>query len=186
MILLNLVTLLMLIIAYMLYKDFMAYCYKQKLFDARTKLFIFALENGIDFDEKDYRYLELKINALLYYAEEKTMADFLIFNIFIRDKFIRLKRKYRVKDYEIQNEKLKKFNIELETSISSATMKHLGFGTLTGMVTAACIIIRIIGKAVLADVSVRKTYDENISNVSKLYEDKAIVDTTQKLKFALV
>lgn len=180
MILLSLIMFFLIITIYMAYKNLMTYFYRQRLFEIRTKLFTFALDNNIKFDTPDYRYLEMKLNSLLYYAENKTMSEFLIFKLFIYKKFKRIVEKHEIKKYEITDIRLKKLDIDLEKDIVNATIKHLKFGTLTGIIVLLIFVFKVIGKVILEKVKFKPSLLEKFTNLSKMYENKAVIEAWEK------
>ena len=106
---LNSIVLFSILIAYYLYKEFQDYRYRQKLFEIREELFLTMLEKRIDFKDKDYKYLENRINLMIKNSESYRFIDTILL-IFLLSKNKR-KKEILSHDYEykFQNKKIKKW-----------------------------------------------------------------------------
>ena len=95
---LNSIVLFSILIAYYLYKEFQDYRYRQKLFEIREELFLTMLEKRIDFKDKDYKYLENRINLMIKNSESYRFIDTILL-IFLLSKNKR-KKEILSHDYE--------------------------------------------------------------------------------------
>jgi hypothetical protein len=55
-------------LAYWLYQRYAVDCLRQRLFEQRDRLFLFAMEGGVPFDHDAYRLLRRQMNGLIRFA----------------------------------------------------------------------------------------------------------------------
>lgn len=156
---LNIIILFLVYTFYVFYREFLNYKYRQSLFVIREKLFLLASEQKIDYNNKDYRYIELKLNTIIKNSEKYTLFEIMLSDYFILKKIDISKLN---KKYEIKSKKIKKIDEILEEEAMKETAKYMIFGSFTGIVYIIFLILKMLFSN--KEKNLKNNFDEKINS----------------------
>lgn len=133
-------------IFYLFYRFIAKKIYINEISRLKQDLFLKSFKSGIDTSSKDYSISEYKLDIFIKMADTNTMLDFLFFKNFLVSKKSKVIEKEYKKIFNIKSEKMREIdNVYFDKAIM-VSKKHLFFGTFTGIIYTAFIVLKLILK----------------------------------------
>ena len=166
----TLILILLVNILYLLYRSISTKIYRDKLDDLKNELFIEALEKDININSNDYLKSELKIEALIRYADKNVMLDFLFLKHFLTKKDNKKEiDKLFEKIFYIENQKMREIDDKKTKEAFEITTKNLLFGSFCGWIY----LLFILTKALLfsfknkSEIRIRNIIQDKMKSITE-------------------
>lgn len=127
------------------FKQFQDYKFRQKLFDIRNELFVFAIKEKLDFNNKDYRYIEFKLNSMIKNSKHYNITNILLTNFFVIKKLDKNILKYK---YNFKSKKFEEIDVKLEEKILNETVSYILFGNMSGWILFISLTVKLVLKII--------------------------------------